>query len=245
VTVGIVLVSHSAQLAEGLRELAAQMAPDVTVVAAGGMEDGAVGTSFDLVLAAVAQAEDGDGAAVLYDLGSALMTAEMVLEMLDDEQRVRVRVVDAPLVEGAIAAATTAQTGAPLDAVVASATGAWGREAGQGATAAEGAGGGADATSPRPEGEADGSVREVVTLANSLGIHARPAALIVKAVGEYDAEVVLGPPGAATANAASILSVVALGIGGGQEMEVVGRGPQAREAVEAIAAMARDGFGED
>jgi phosphocarrier protein FPr len=236
VTVGLVLVSHSARLAEGLAELAVQMAPDVTVVAAGGMDDGAVGTSFELVLAAVAQADSGDGAVVLYDLGSALMTADMVLEMLDDEQRARVRVVDAPLVEGAIAAATTAQSGAPLEAVVSSATAAWGREPD---------GGAAGAVQPLAQQQADGSVSEVVTLGNSLGIHARPAALIVKAVGEFDAEVALGPPGAATANAASILAVVALGIGGGQAMEVVGRGPQAREAVDAVVAMARDGFGED
>jgi phosphotransferase system HPr (HPr) family protein len=85
----------------------------------------------------------------------------------------------------------------------------------------------------------------VVTLANSLGIHARPAAMIVKEVSGYDAEVLLGPPGEATADARSVLSVVALGITGGQEMEVVGRGPQAREAVDAVVAMARDGFGED
>jgi multiphosphoryl transfer protein len=243
-SVGLVLVSHSARLAEGVRELAAQMAPDVTVVAAGGTEDGEVGTSFDLVLAAVAEADGGDGAVLLYDLGSALMTADLVLEVLDDDQRQRVRVADAPLVEGALAAATTAQGGASVEAVAVAATSAWGREPGAAPSAApeeapapsEGAG------STAPE---DGSVREVVTLANSLGIHARPAALIVKEVSGYDAEVLLGPPGEATADARSILSVVALGITGGQEMEVVGRGAQAREAVDAVVAMARDGFGED
>jgi multiphosphoryl transfer protein len=243
-SVGLVLVSHSARLAEGVRELTAQMAPDVTVVAAGGTEDGEVGTSFDLVLAAVAEADGGDGAVLLYDLGSALMTADLVLEVLDDDQRQRVRVADAPLVEGALAAATTAQGGASVEAVAVAATSAWGREPGAAPSAApeeapapsEGAG------STAPE---DGSVREVVTLANSLGIHARPAALIVKEVSGYDAEVLLGPPGEATADARSILSVVALGITGGQEMEVVGRGAQAREAVDAVVAMARDGFGED
>jgi multiphosphoryl transfer protein len=243
-SVGLVVVSHSARLAEGVRELAAQMAPDVTVVAAGGMDDGEVGTSFDLVLAAVAEADGGDGAVLLYDLGSALMTADMVLEVLDDDQRQRVRVADAPLVEGAVAAATTAQGGASVQAVAAAATSAWGREPGAAPSA------GAE-ESPAPEEGAgstapeDGSVREVVTLANSLGIHARPAALIVKEVSGYDAEVLLGPPGEATADARSILSVVALGITGGQEMEVVGRGAQAREAVDAVLAMARDGFGED
>jgi dihydroxyacetone kinase phosphotransfer subunit len=244
-SVGLVLVSHSARLAEGLRELVAQMAPDVAVVAAGGMEDGDVGTSFDLVLAAVAEADAGDGAVLLYDLGSALMTADLVLEVLDDDQRQRVRVADAPLVEGALAAATTAQGGASVEAVAAAATSAWGREA----EGSPPAGAAAEAPTPAEGAEsaepADGAVREVVTLANSLGIHARPAAMIVKEASGYDAEVLLGPPGQATADARSVLSVVALGITGGQQMEVVGRGAQAREAVDAVVAMARDGFGED
>ncbi|HEU4490484.1 MAG TPA: dihydroxyacetone kinase phosphoryl donor subunit DhaM [Jiangellales bacterium] len=244
-SVGLVLVSHSARLAEGLRELTAQMAPDVAVVAAGGMEDGEVGTSFDLVLAAVAEADGGDGAVLLYDLGSALMTADLVLEVLDDDQRQRVRVADAPLVEGALAAATTAQGGASVEAVAAAATSAWRRVA-EGPAPADAAAEVATSADGAESAEpADDAVREVATLANSLGIHARPAAMIVKEVSGYDAEVLLGPPGEATADARSILSVVALGITGGQQMEVVGRGAQAREAVDAVVAMARDGFGEE
>ncbi len=111
-TVGLVFVSHSAKIAEGLVELARQMAPDVALVAAGGMDDGGIGTSFDLVTAAIARAESGDGVVILCDLGSAILTAETALDFLDDDERSRVDIVDAPLVEGGVAAAVAAQTGA-------------------------------------------------------------------------------------------------------------------------------------
>lgn len=97
--VGIVVVSHSARLAEGVVELAAQMAAGVPIVAAGGDDEGGIGTSLDKVNAALAEADTGDGVVVLYDLGSAQMTAEMAIDLLGGD---RVRLVDAPLVEGEI-----------------------------------------------------------------------------------------------------------------------------------------------
>ena len=120
-TVGLVFVSHSAKIAEGLVDLARQMAPDVALVAAGGTDDGGIGTSFDLVTAAIAQAESGDGVVMLCDLGSAILTAETALDFLDDDARSRVSIVDAPLVEGGVAAAVAAQTGRDRDGVAAAA----------------------------------------------------------------------------------------------------------------------------
>ncbi|EOD70569.1 PTS system Hpr-like protein [Amycolatopsis vancoresmycina DSM 44592] len=108
-SVGIVLVSHSAKLAEGLAELAAQMAPDVTIVPAGGLADGSIGTDYDEVVAATQRADRGDGVVLLYDLGSAQMTAELAVESLADPSAATV--ADGPLVEGAIAAAVAAQAG--------------------------------------------------------------------------------------------------------------------------------------
>ena len=114
--VGLVLVSHSAKLAEGLAELAGQMAADVTILPAGGLEDGGIGTSYDYIEGAISHAlGQGLGVVVLTDLGSATMTVESVLEFLDEEQ---VQFVDAPLVEAAVAAATAAQQGDDLAAVV-------------------------------------------------------------------------------------------------------------------------------
>ena len=97
--VGVVFVSHSARIAEGLVELARQMAPSAALVAAGGTDDGRIGTSFDLVSSGIAEADSGAGVVVLCDLGSAILTTETALDFLDDEMRERVRIVDAPLVE--------------------------------------------------------------------------------------------------------------------------------------------------
>ncbi|WP_028662246.1 PTS-dependent dihydroxyacetone kinase phosphotransferase subunit DhaM, partial [Saccharomonospora iraqiensis] len=94
--VGLVLVAHSARLAEGLAETATQMAPEVTVLPAGGAADGGLGTDFDAVSDAVGRADGGSGVVVLYDLGSAQMTAEMAVEALSDPGAAVV--VDAPLV---------------------------------------------------------------------------------------------------------------------------------------------------
>lgn len=84
--VGVVLVSHSQKAAEGAAELALMMAPDAPVKAAGGLEDGSLGTSFEKISAAVEAADQGDGVALIMDMGSAVMTAEMVAESMDDRK---------------------------------------------------------------------------------------------------------------------------------------------------------------
>ncbi len=117
-TVGIVLISHSSQLVEGLAELAGQMAQSNTRIAvAGGTDDGGLGTSFNKVLAALQQVDGPDGTIVLLDLGSAAMITEMALEALSPEQQQRVVVSSAPLVEGAIVAAVEASAGSALQEV--------------------------------------------------------------------------------------------------------------------------------
>ena len=110
--VGIVLISHSQKAAEGAVELARMMAPDAPIAAAGGLEDGSLGTSFEKITAAVEAVDQGDGVACIMDMGSAVMTAEMVCEALDDT---KIRLLDAPLVEGAVLAAVESQMGTSLD----------------------------------------------------------------------------------------------------------------------------------
>ncbi|MEU1269548.1 dihydroxyacetone kinase phosphoryl donor subunit DhaM [Streptomyces sp. NPDC005799] len=113
--VGIVLVSHSAELATGLRLLVEQIGSDTVPLAiAGGTDDGRIGTSYDLVLTAIRHADRGAGVVVLPDLGSSVLTARTVLE---DHPRPDVTIVDAPFVEGAVAAVVTAATGADLKTV--------------------------------------------------------------------------------------------------------------------------------
>jgi phosphoenolpyruvate---glycerone phosphotransferase subunit DhaM len=112
--VGIVLVSHSPELAAGLAELAGQMAgPEVGIEAVGGGPDGRLGTDGDRVRDAIRHADRGDGVVVLGDLGSAILTIRHVLEGMNGS----VRLADAPLVEGAVAAAVVASAGLALDEV--------------------------------------------------------------------------------------------------------------------------------
>ena len=119
-TVGIVLVSHSAELAAGAAHLAAQVSGGtVTIIAAGGTDDGELGTSAAKVQRGLRLAESGLGVVVLPDLGSAVLTVRAVLE--DEDPATNVVMADAPFVEGAVAATVTAAAGGDIKAVAAAA----------------------------------------------------------------------------------------------------------------------------
>ncbi len=223
-SVGIVLVSHSAKIAEGLAELAAQMAPDVTIVAAGGLAEGGIGTDYDEVVAATQRADAGAGVVLLYDLGSAQMTADLAVESLADPSAAVV--VDAPLVEGAIAAAVAAQGGADRQAV---------------AGAAASAGAPPDLTFDA--GAQDGESSVELTLRNGVGLHARPAAVLVRSVAGLDAEVTVRL-GDETADANSVLALMALGARQGDRIEVRAKGAQADEALAKVKDLVDQNFGE-
>ncbi|MGW1677782.1 dihydroxyacetone kinase phosphoryl donor subunit DhaM [Saccharopolyspora sp. NPDC002376] len=222
--VGLVIVSHSTRLAEGVAELALQMAPDVRVIAAGGLPDGNIGTDFEKVSAALSDANTGAGAVVLYDLGSAQMIAELAVESLGDPSTALV--VDAPLVEGAVAAAVAAQGGEPMAAV--------GR-------AAEAAAAG-DLAEPGAAPAAD-EVREELELTNEVGLHARPAALLARSLAGLQASVKISL-GDNEADAASVLGVMGLGARQGDRIVLHANGPDAGQAVERILDLAKRNFDE-
>lgn len=113
--VGIVLVSHSKPLADALVDYTKMMAPQAATIAAGGLEDGSFGTSYDKIEDAIEQVNDADGAIVLVDMGSAVMTTKMVLEDLDDDN---VQIADCPFVEGAVQATVLAQGGAKREEIM-------------------------------------------------------------------------------------------------------------------------------
>jgi len=120
--VGIVIVSHSAQIAAGTVELARQMAgDDVRIEAAGGMPDGSLGTDAAAIMAAISAADSGAGVLVLVDLGSAVLATQTALELLGDDVAAHVRLSGGPLVEGAVVAAVQASVGDDLAAVLAAA----------------------------------------------------------------------------------------------------------------------------
>ncbi|QAY74059.1 HPr family phosphocarrier protein [Agromyces protaetiae] len=238
--VGIVFVSHSKQIAEGLVDLAHQMAPDVKLIPAGGTDDGRIGTSFELVTAGVAAADSGAGVALLCDLGSAILTAETALDFLDDDVRERVRIVDAPIVEGGVAAAVAAQAGDGLDAVVAAALTAAGGPGGDSASAEAG---GAAVTPDESLGGAgtgaSAGLSRTVTLINADGLHARPAAELVKLAATFKPKVTVNG-----VDAKSLLAIMALGVTAGSEVVIATEDPDGGPAVDAIAELAASGFGE-
>jgi phosphoenolpyruvate---glycerone phosphotransferase subunit DhaM len=117
--VGIVVVSHSAAVAAGVVEMAAQMAgPRVRIVAAGGAADGSLGTDATRIAAAMAAADAGSGVVVLADLGSAVIASRLAVEMSPPDTAARVRISRGPIVEGAVVAAVQAAAGDPLEVVV-------------------------------------------------------------------------------------------------------------------------------
>jgi len=250
-SVGLLLVSHSSKIAEGVAELAHQMAASVTIVAAGGTDEDGIGTSFEKVQSGLASADSGDGVVVLYDLGSALLTTETAVDFLDDDDvRGRVRVVDAPLVEGAVAAAVAAEMGSGLDDVVAAArTAGGGAETGEGAEAAKtgtaadsasGSGSGAGTQSTGAGAADDGVVERTVVLVNRDGLHARPAADFVKLAGSFDARIDVNG-----VDAQSLLAIMSLGLMRGAEARIRATGAEARRAVDELSELIETGFGED
>jgi phosphoenolpyruvate---glycerone phosphotransferase subunit DhaM len=120
--VGIVVVSHSARLAEGVVELAGQMAgPELALDGVGGSADGSLGTDADRIAIAIAAADSGAGVVVIGDLGSAILATESAIETLPAELAARVRISGGPIAEGAVVAAVQASIGESLDEVLAAA----------------------------------------------------------------------------------------------------------------------------
>ena len=109
------MVSHSAKLAEGVVDLAGMMARDVPIAAAGGLEDGGFGTSFDKIQRAVEQVYSDDGVIILMDMGSAVMTAEMVIEAMEGK---KVRMADCPVAEDAVTGTIDADAGMSLEEIL-------------------------------------------------------------------------------------------------------------------------------
>jgi phosphocarrier protein FPr len=239
--VGLVIVSHSAALAEGVVELAKQVSgEEVPLEPAGGLEDGSIGTDVERVRTAIERAMTEDGVLVLMDLGSALMSAEMAVELLGSAGRVELS--EAPFVEGAVAAAVAAGGGASLDEVRAEANRAIEMKSAQ-----LGADGSAPqaATAPLEDLGAPGGSQARIPVVNEIGLHARPAALVVQLAGRFDADLRLAKVGGADpVSARSLTGLMTLVARKGDELLATASGPQADEALQALQELAREGFGE-
>jgi len=243
--VGLVIVSHSARLAEGVAELARGMAgPDVQLAATGGLAlpDQPLGTDANLVQQAIEQVYSDDGVLVLMDLGSAVLSAEMAVEALPPEQRRRIVLCEAPLVEGALAAAVQARLGSTLDEVAAEARGALASKAEQLGAASP------PSPEPSPQPAEIGERAELrLTVRNRLGLHARPAARFVQTSARFRAaiEVKNLTAGRGPVSAKSINAVATLGVRQGHEILLSARGPDAEAALEAFQSLADANFGDE
>ena len=121
--VGIVIVSHSWKIAEGVCDLAREMSNGNTgIIAAGGLDDGSIGTDAARIADAIRSADQGEGVVIIADIGSAIMSAETAIELLEDEgNNINVVIADAPIVEGSVCAVVEAAGGGSVDSVLKSA----------------------------------------------------------------------------------------------------------------------------
>ncbi|MBH8553395.1 phosphoenolpyruvate--protein phosphotransferase [Nostocaceae cyanobacterium CENA357] len=245
--VGIVIVSHSKQLALGVRELAKQMVQgDFPIAVAAGIEDSdnPLGTDPIQVYEAIASVFSDDGVLVLMDLGSALMSAEMALEFLPEAQREHVYLCEAPLVEGAIAAVVAAAAGRNIQQVIAEARGALTVKATQL---------GVDSphlsvvSSDRPNNTEYPTQELRLTVSNRLGLHARPAALFVATAARFQSQIKVRnlTKNTAVVGGDSINQVAILGVRQGHELEITATGDDADQALAALQALFATNFGED
>jgi phosphoenolpyruvate-protein phosphotransferase/dihydroxyacetone kinase phosphotransfer subunit len=244
--VNLVIVSHSPALASGVAELAramTQQAPIVIATAAGtGDAQHPLGTNAEMIQQAIELAYHDDGVLVLMDLGSAIMSAEMALDFLPPDRRARVRLIAAPVVEGAIAAAVQASLGGSLEEVAAEAMGALAAKIDQ-----------LGQYQPQPPLKTKvthpltGAQDVVVVIENRLGLHARPAAQFVQTAARFQSDIFIVRVNDETrrANAKSINAVASFGARQNEVIRIIAVGPDAGEALRALQELVASKFGED
>lgn len=253
-TVGLVIVSHSAQLAQGVVALAQQMTKGVVpLAAAGGMDDGKgndiLGTSAERIANAIQNADSHDGVLVLLDLGSAILSTEFALELLDDEQRAHVQLSFAPLVEGGITAAIEASMGRDISAVKQAAEQLANAERLQRlkpfaqAEGLEEPSVQAQTTTASRQADRTSALEASFVLANPAGLHARPASLFVQTAARFPARVEVVAHGR-SANANSIIDILSLGVRQGDTILVRAYGTKAQDALDALRTLIEANFHE-
>ena len=240
--IGLVIVSHSPRLAEAAVDLALQMVhgsvPPIRIAA--GVE-GRFGTDAAAVAAAIDEVGGADGVLVITDLGSAVLSAGLALELT--ESSTEVIVSGGPFVEGITAGLVLAATGAPLAEVAGEVSSALDAKLGQ--------------LEPLPGPPLPGPMLQASpvipdprsadeVLINPEGLHARPAAMFVQAVGGYDAvvDVTNLTTGHGPVAAKSLIGLLSLGAKQGHRLRLDGQGPDAATAVGALRRLLADGFGE-
>ena len=232
--VNLVIVSHSARLGEGVAELAGQMlhGDGCRLAVAAGIDDpdSPIGTDPLKGMAAIESLADADAVLVMMDMGSALLSAETALDLLDPAIAAKVHLCAAPLVEGTLAAAVSAASGAGIDKVMADAMAAL-----EAKRAQLGMAPGAPQT-PVPQGEAERSV--TVVISNRNGLHVRPASRLVAALAGFDARLALEKAGRRVVPD-SINQIALLQVRQNDRVTLLASGPDAEAAIAAFTALLR------
>ncbi len=237
--IALVLVSHSAKLAEGVRDLAQQMTQGrVPIAVAGGIDDeqNPIGTDPIKIMEAITEVYSPDGVIVLMDIGSALMSAETAFDLLDPDWREHLHLCAAPFVEGAVIAAVQAGLGSSVAQVM---------EAAQGALAAKQQYLGVATPAPVAPSAPPATAHSLtIALPNRLGIHARPAARIVGLAGKHNARLSLRK-GAQTVDGRNITQVMLLDARQGDTIEFLADGAEAAALLADVQALVNDNLGDD
>jgi dihydroxyacetone kinase phosphotransfer subunit len=226
--VGIVIVSHSPDVARGTADMVRQMVGDgVPLAWCGGDPGGGLGTNVEAILRAIDAAWSEKGVAILVDLGGAAINSEMAIELQPPERLGRIVVCDAPIVEGAVMAATEASGGASLDSV---------RQAAEGSRQ----------THEEPPAKTLAADAVSVPIRDPLGLHARPAVRVTQLAKRFRARIALArEPGGPWIDARSIRAVSAARVPRDTALHIRAEGEDAEVAVAAMAALIARNFEEE
>jgi phosphocarrier protein FPr len=235
----LVVVSHSRALALAAVELAQEMvhSNQIRIAIAAGLDDTTFGTDATQIAEAITAADQGAGVVVLMDLGSAVLSADLALELLDDQARERVVLSSAPLIEGLVVAAVAAAGGAGIEEVAAEAAGALAGKIGQLGSAP---------VAGDPDVPEDEELTGRFVVVNPHGLHARPAAQLVHEVRLHDGRAFIRNRSIESewVDAGILSKVTTLSVRAGDEIEVRASGTQAAEILEGILTLAAQHFNE-
>lgn len=242
--VGLVLVSHSRALAEAAQHLVLAMTGDtlpIAIAAGTGDNRAELGTDAMEILTAIQSVETGDGAIILMDMGSAILSAETAMDFLDEEQRARVRLTSAPFIEGVVAAGVSAKLGNSIDEILTEALGALHQKQEH-----------LNDTTPVPAPESHAAVSAEpgitirVILPNPLGLHARPAARLAQEAATFRATVAIRnlTSGKGPTSARSLTGLVTLNARNQHELEITASGPEAQPALDRLRLFIESGLGD-
>jgi len=247
--VNLVLVSHSKRLAQSAADMALQMIATgqvkIATAAGTGEDNQEFGTNAVEIADAIQRVDSINGVLVLMDLGSAVLSTQMALELLPDEVRAHVRVCPGPFIEGEVVAAAQASAGGNLEQVYTEAFNAIKPKEEQ--FEPEAAEPEKQILEAQAQGGQAGGSSVVLTLENEHGLHARPGVRFVQTASQFDADIMVKnlTTGKGPSSAKSLTAVTFLGVLKGHQIEVIATGKQKDEAIKAPITLVETKFGED